>query len=117
MVYLVDLDGDNSGGGVDTGADAQNKAWAIDGVCWNVGSGSVNSCNDDTDTIIAAGLWAEDSYVNDVNNEGIQLKVDGDNDQNKNDWQAIPEFGTLLMPIASVLLIVGYNYRRRETEA
>ena len=26
---------------------------------------------------------------------------------------AIPEFATLLLPIASVILIVGWNYRRR----
>ena len=45
-----------------------------------------------------------------------QLAANGNNDEAVNDWEAIPEFGTLLMPIASVLLIVGYNYRRKETE-
>ena len=47
----------------------------------------------------------------------IELVTNGNNDDGLSDWEAIPEFGTLLMPIASVLLIVGYNYRRKETEA
>jgi len=42
------------------------------------------------------------------------LISNGNNDEAISDWKAIPEFGTLLMPIASVLMIVGYNYRRRE---
>ena len=50
-------------------------------------------------------------------NGGIELVTNGNNDDGLSDWKAIPEFGTLLMPIASILLIVGYNYRRRETEA
>ncbi|MCH2420542.1 MAG: hypothetical protein MK215_01135, partial [Candidatus Poseidoniia archaeon] len=45
---------------------------------------------------------------------GLKLTADGNNDEAVSDWEAIPEFSTLLMPIASVLLIVGYNYRRRE---
>ena len=42
-----------------------------------------------------------------------QLIGDGNNDDGADDWEAIPEFGTLLMPVVSVLLIVGYNYRRK----
>ena len=38
----------------------------------------------------------------------------GNNDDGVSDWKAIPEFGTLLMPIASVLLIVGYNYTEKK---
>jgi hypothetical protein len=41
------------------------------------------------------------------------LKTLGNNDEAVSDWEAIPEFSTLLMPIASVLMIVGYNYRRK----
>ena len=114
MVYLADMDGDNDGsneGSTDT------KFWVIDAVCWNNGSGVVSSCDGASDAVIAAGLWAEDTYVNDASGEGVQLSTAGNNDQGVNDWEAIPEFGTLLMPIASVLLIVGYNYRRKETEA
>ena len=48
--------------------------------------------------------------------ETLELITNGDNDQGPDDWY-VPEFGTLLMPIASVLLIVGYNYRRKDTEA
>ena len=67
--------------------------------------------------MIAAGLWAEDTYVDNSANTGIKLDSPGNNDDGLSDWEAIPEFGTLLLPIASVLLIVGYNYRRKEAEA
>jgi len=112
MVYLADIDGDNNGAS-DSGADATGKEWAIDGVCWADGAANVGSCNGADDTIIAAGLWAEDAYVSDTNNLGVRLVTDGNNDEGVSDWEAIPEFGTLLMPVASVLLIVGYNYRRK----
>ena len=89
----------------------------IDAVCWNDGSGTDVSCDGASDAVIAAGLWAVNTYVNDANNVGIRLISNGNNDDGVSDWKAIPEFGTLLMPIASVLLIVGYNYRRKEAEA
>jgi hypothetical protein len=112
MVYLADIDGDNDGSS-DSGADATGKEWAIDGVCWADANGAnVGSCNGADDTIIAAGLWAEDTYVEDIGS-GIELVTAGNNDDGLSDWKAIPEFGTLLMPVASVLLIVGYNYRKR----
>ena len=67
--------------------------------------------------MIAAGVWTVATAVDGSPDLGVQLSVNGNNDQAVSDWEAIPEFGTLLMPIASVLLIVGYNYRRKETEA
>ena len=63
--------------------------------------------------MINAGVWTIGTYVNDGNNAGVQLTINGNNDQAVGDWEAIPEFSTLLMPIASVLMIVGYNYRRK----
>ena len=47
---------------------------------------------------------------------GVRLKANGNNDQAVSDWQdlEVPEFTTMLMPIASALLIVGYIYRRKE---
>ena len=64
-------------------------------------------------------LWGSGSAVQSrtgATETGVMLINDGDNDEAVSDWIGIPEFGTLLMPIASVLLIVGYNYRRKETE-
>ncbi len=117
MVYLADLDGDNNAD-IDSGADAVLKEWVIDAVCWNTGGSSAHgSCSDSDDPIIAAGLWVEDASVNDAFDQGVELVTLGDNDDGVSDWKAIPEFGTLLMPVASVLLIVGYNYRRKESEA
>ena len=63
--------------------------------------------------MIAAGVWGEDTYVTDSQDQGVKLIANGNNDEGVSDWEAIPEFSTLLMPIASVLLIVGYNYRRK----
>ena len=113
-VYLLDLDGDNSGGGSDSGA-GDTKEWVIDGVCWNDGSGSSSACNGASDPMIAAGVWTEDFYMDlsDGDGDTLYLRTNGNNDEAALDWY-VPEFSTLLMPIASVLLIVGYNYRRRE---
>ena len=36
-----------------------------------------------------------------------------DDEINWYDTAAIPEFSNILMPIASILVIVGFNYRRR----
>ena len=63
--------------------------------------------------MIDAGVWGQDTSVHDSQSAGIRLNDNGNNDEAVDDWGAIPEFGTLLMPVASVLLIVGYNYRRK----
>ena len=63
--------------------------------------------------MIQAGVWGEDTAIHDSQDQGVKLTTAGINDEAVSDWEAIPEFGTLLMPVASVLLIVGYNYRRR----
>jgi hypothetical protein len=110
-LYLVDLDGDNTGGS-DTGAVSNSKEWVIDGVCFNDGSGTDTACGSGQ-PMINAGVWTIGTYVNDANNAGVRLTINGNNDQAVGDWEAIPEFSTLLMPIASVLMIVGYNYRRK----
>ena len=91
IVYLADVDGDNNG---DEEGSAINKIYIIDAVCWNAGAGSHGSCNDATDPPIAAGVWAEDTYVNNANDQGIRLVTNGDNDDGVSDWEAIPEFGT-----------------------
>ena len=71
--YIADMDGDNDG----SNRKYRHKFWVIDGVCWNNGVGTVNSCDGSGDPIIAAGLWSEDTYVNDANNQGIQLVTVG----------------------------------------
>ena len=90
--------------------------FVIDGVCWNDGSGFDGDCNGAGDLLVSAGIWTANTAVDNSANVGIRLVSNGDNDNTVDDWEAIPEFGTLLMPVASVLLIVGYNYRRKETE-
>ena len=115
-IYLVDADGDNGNlGGSDTdeSADEEDKAWVIDGVCWNDGSGTESECQ--SGRMIDAGVWGAGDYVDEsAGSGGIQLSSNGNNDDAIDDWEAIPEFSTLIMPIASVLMIVGYNYHRRK---
>jgi len=109
---LVDLDGDNNGN--DGEGNANDKAWIIDAICWNNdGTTQDPDCDASGDPLIDAGVWASGSG-NHLTGNDFTLTITGDNDEHKDDWTAIPEFGTLLMPIASVLLIVGYSYRRRE---
>ncbi|MDP7659511.1 MAG: LamG domain-containing protein, partial [Candidatus Thalassarchaeaceae archaeon] len=113
-LFLQDLDGDNDNS-IDIVPDPPGKAWTIDGVCWNDGSGTDSECNGSNDPMIAAGVWAVGVYMDMSEGDGdtLHLKTNGNNDEGADDWY-VPEFSTLLMPIASVLLIVGYNYRRRE---
>ena len=114
-IYLVDSDGDN-GGSSDTGFDSDGKEWIIDGVCWNNDGSTVDGeCNSSSDPMIEAGVWGINTAVDGSSpgDGGFKLASNGNNDDAVSDWAAIPEFGTLLMPIASVLLIVGYNYRKR----
>ncbi len=120
---MTDKDGGNDGG-TDVGFDEDGRSWVIDGVCWNSGSGTDTSCDVTSDPLIHAGLWTEDTYADLSEGDGDTLKLvqNGDNDEacfngeGGCDWY-VPEFSTILMPIASVMLIVGYNYnRRREIE-
>jgi len=111
-IYLVDSDGDNTGGS-DPGFNEEDKEWIIDGVCWNDDGSTIDGeCNSTIDPMIAAGVWGINTAIEDIGG-GVELIANGNNDDAVSDWKAIPEFGTLLMPVASVLLIVGYNYRRK----
>ena len=112
-VRLIDVDGDNDNS-ADTGSNG-DKEWVIDGVCWNDDGSTIDSdCDQSSDAMIEAGVWGEDTAVDGSGVGGsIRLNSNGNNDEAVSDWAAIPEFGTLLMPVASVLLIVGYNYRKR----
>ena len=114
-LFLQDLDGDNDNS-LDSIPDPPGKDWTIDGVCWQAtSSGTDSECNTSSDPMIAAGVWAEDVYMDMSHGDGdtLYLITNGNNDEGADDWY-VPEFSTLLMPIASVLLIVGYSYRRRK---
>jgi len=118
----VNTDGDNDGyDGTISGRNAatgNDKAWITGGVCWNDDGETVDSdCKASSDYLIAAGEWAANTAVqsDDSGGEhGVMLISDGNNDDGVTDWVGIPEFSTLLMPIASVLMIVGYSYYRRK---
>tara|TARA_B100001996_G_scaffold375319_1_gene355107 strand:- start:1059 stop:1685 length:627 start_codon:yes stop_codon:yes gene_type:complete len=119
-VRLHDHNPTNPGSGGGEG-DGDEYEYIIDGVCWNDDGGNSGTIDADCgsgDAMILAGVWTANTAIDGTDSSEIyQLKNNGNNDQAVSDWEAIPEFGTLLMPIASVLLIVGYNYRRKETEA
>ena len=66
--------------------------------------------------VIHAGDVGNIDIINNLKDSCMGVfAVNGNNDDAVTDWIGIPEFTTLLAPIASVLLIVGYNYRKRET--
>ena len=115
-VRLHDHNPTNSGG---EGDGEDGKLYVIDGICWNDDGSSIDGdCNQPGDYMIEAGVWPVGAAKNTAEGGGemLELKTNGNNDQGPEDWY-VPEFSTILMPIASVLLIVGYNYRRKETEA
>ena len=95
-----------------------NNFYAIDSSGDNV-KGLIKSKWDDyvqynEDTLIDAGIWTEDTYADLSEGDGdtLRLMTNGNNDEAIDDWY-VPEFSTIVMPIASVLLIVGYSYRKR----
>jgi hypothetical protein len=113
-VYLVDDDTDNDESS--DASDENGKEWIIDGVCWNNAASTGSTTDGECDAaapMIEAGVWAEDAYIDIGSNYELLLNANGNNDDGVSDWGAIPELSTLLMPIASVILIVGYNYRRK----
>jgi hypothetical protein len=112
-VTLVDSDMDNDN---DMEGSA-SKEWVIDAVCWNDDGSTIDSDCGSDDAMVKAGVWGAGTAIHDSAGQGVELKSAGNNDEAVDDWKAIPEFSTLLMPIASVLLIVGYNYRRKNSEA
>ena len=57
-------------------------------------------------------------FVADIDNDGYMDIVSAaylDDEIAWYDNAAIPEFSNIMMPIVSVLAIVGFNYRRRQT--
>ena len=57
-----------------------------------------------------------DIFVVDLDFDGyldVVAAIENDDEINWYDTAAIPEFSNILMPIASILVIVGFNYRRR----
>ena len=72
-------------------------------------------CDGASDPLIDAGLWTVNTYADLSEGDGdtLYLITNGNNDEAVDDWY-VPEFSTMLMPIASVLLIVGYSYKKRK---
>ena len=96
---------------------ADGYEFIIDAVCWNDDGSTIDDICESGEEMVKAGVWGAGSAIDGSGSSFIyQLATSGNNDEAVNDWEAIPEFGTLLMPIASVILIVGYNYRNKKTE-
>ena len=59
----------------------------------------------------------ENIFVADIDQDGyldVVAAISNDDEINWYDTAAIPEFSNIMMPIVSVLAIVGLNYRRRK---
>jgi hypothetical protein len=82
------------------------------------GTVSGTSISFDTATTFGDGGGYEAIIIAYDSENGKAIVIYEDNDdshQGNARMTDIPEFSSLLMPIASVLLIVGFNYRRRES--
>jgi len=112
-IYMSDANPSNTG----SSDGDETFVWVIDAVCWNNDGSEVDTECEGGEEMILAGVWTADVAKNTAEGGGemLELKANGNNDEGPTDWY-VPEFGTLIMPIASVLLIVGYNYRRKETD-
>ena len=113
-IRLVDANPLNSGT-AECGSTCGDYDYVIDGVCWNSDGLTIHGdCDETDDPMIKAGIWTIDDAEHCSSCDYIQLISNGDNDAGIVDWESIPEFSTLLMPIASVLMIVGYSRYRRK---
>ena len=104
---VYDLDPDNDG----TNENSAVYQAMVDFVAWgaspSVGDGDA----------VSAGLWTDDTFVSNPGGlDGVGLTSTGNNDEAVSDWQAIPEFPTLAVPVAAVF-ILGLMRRRRRRRA
>ena len=83
-VSIYDRDPDDDG----TDENSASYTNIIDFVSWSKSDHPPSSCDDSTDDPVKAGLWTEDEYVvTTATTVGITLKVEGDNDEGKDDWE------------------------------
>lgn len=103
----IDYDGD-----IDIIASAEGSGGKIK---WYVNDGSPDG-GWTTNNIASSVAKASSVFVSDIDNDGNLDVVSAAYNGDEIAWyenSAIPEFSNIMMPIASVLAIVGLNYRRR----
>jgi len=79
---------------------ASNPSWTASNIATSANGAEsvfVADMDNDGDMDIVSASWIDDTIAWYENNAGI------------------PEFSNIMMPIVSVLAIVGFNYRRRKT--
>jgi len=108
-VFVADMDNDGDMDIVSVSSDDNTTAWYEN----NNGDGSSW-----TATNIATSGWNPYGlFVADMDNDGDMDIIVAFVEDDKITWyetSAIPEFSSIMMPIISVLAIVGFNYRRRK---
>ena len=101
-IRVYDLDPGNEGGVVEP-----NHANLADFVAWGEKE-CPGQCNDDKDNAVRAGFWTAGEYVavnTGAGDDAVYLKVDGNNDEAKEDWVAEGE-GTPGAPTPDVSALV-----------
>ncbi|MCK4613178.1 MAG: DUF2341 domain-containing protein, partial [Thermoplasmata archaeon] len=94
-VIAYDLDPDNN----NIDENSEGYQCCVDFVAWGAspGTGDVNA--------VSAGLWTDNDFVSvGAGDSGVRLKDDGNNDEAKADWQAIPSWWN-----------TDWNYRKKIT--
>ena len=109
-VYAVDMDNDGDMDVVSTAALGDKIKWHE-----NDGTPDAGWTTTNVETSVDKSLSV---FVADIDNDGYLDIVSAAYNDDTIAWYknvGIPEFPNIMMPIASVLAIVGLNYRRRQT--
>ncbi len=103
-IQAYDLDPENNGGSI-----TENYKSMVDFVAWGASPGAGDG------DAVNAGLWTDNAFLSlGALEKGAKLSTHGNNDEALSDWEAIPEFPTLAVPVAALCGIVGLmRYRRR----
>jgi len=110
-VYVADMDNDGD-------LDIVSASYKDDTIAWYENDGASNP-SWTASNIATSANGAESVFVADMDNDGDMDIVSASWIDDTIAWYennaGIPEFSNIMMPIVSVLAIVGFNYRRRKT--
>ena len=109
-VFVADMDADGD-------LDIVSASFNDDTIAWYENDGasdpSWTAANIATNADYAISVFAADMDADGDMDIVSASSVDSTITWYENDINSIPEFPTLLLPIVSVLLVVGWNYRRQ----
>ena len=109
-VFAADMDNDGD-------MDILSASYLDDTIAWYENDGAADPSWTAADIATSAD-GARSVFAADMDNDGDMDIISASRDDDTIAWyetSAIPEFSNIMMPIVSVLAIVGFNYRKRQT--